>query len=240
MRHHSYNVESLKETYTYLKDINLPNIEPTDVTLVIGADFPELVLHEKHVAGKSGEPYAIKTKPGWVLMGGSMSNLKNAIESNNMSTSFIKPEHYWSVENYGTISINDPIIMSKDEKRAMSILQTSTGLKNQRYGISLLWKEDHQKSSNNKELGLQRLYSLEKKLEKSPELEEKYIDKGYATKLSEREANKTSNITNYIQHHCILHPKKPSKVCVVFDAFAKYKNDNLNNRLLKGPDLTNN
>ena len=71
--------------------MNLPNIEPTDVTLVIGVDFPELVLHEKHIAGKSGEPYAIKTKLGWVLMGGSKSNLKNAIESNNMSTSFINP-----------------------------------------------------------------------------------------------------------------------------------------------------
>ena len=107
-------------------------------------------------------------------MGGSKSNLKNVIELSNMSTSFINPEHYWSVENYGTISKNDPIMMSKDEKRAMSILQTSTVLKNQRYEIPLLWKEDHPKLPNNKELALQRLYSLEKKLQKSPELEEKY------------------------------------------------------------------
>ena len=99
IRHHSCNVESLKETYTYLKDINLPNIEPTDVTLVIGTDYSELVLHENHIAGKSGAPYAIKTKLGWVLMGGSKLNLKNAIELNNISTSFINPDHYWSVEN---------------------------------------------------------------------------------------------------------------------------------------------
>ena len=155
-------------------------------------------------------------------MGGSKSNLKNVIESNNISTSFINPEHYWSVENYRTISKNDPIMMSKDEKRAMSILQTSTVLKNQRYEIPLLWKEDHLKLPNNKELALQRLYSLETKLQMSPELEEKYsnaikeyIDKGYAIKLSEREANKTSNITNCIPHHCVLHPKKPNKVRVV-------------------------
>ena len=38
-----------------------------------------------------------------------------------MSISFINPEHYWSVENYGTIPKIDPIMMSKDEKRAMSI-----------------------------------------------------------------------------------------------------------------------
>ena len=103
-------------------------------------------------------------------------------------------------------------MMSKDEKRAMSILQASTVLKNQRYEIPLLWKEDPPKLPNNKELALQRLYSLEKKLQKSPELEQKYsnaikeyIDKGYAIKLSEREASKTSKITNYIPHHCFAY-----------------------------------
>ena len=131
-------------------------------------------------------------------MGGSKSNVKNAKELNNMSTSFINPEHYWSVENYGTVSKSDPIMMLKDEKQAMSILQISTVWKNQRYEIPLLWKEDHPELTNNKELALQRLYSIEKKLEKSPELEEKYsnaikeyIDKGYAIKFSDREANKT-------------------------------------------------
>ena len=164
-----------------------------------------------------------------------------------MSTSFINPGDYWSVENYGTISKNDPIKMSKDERRAISILQKSAVLKNQRYGIPFLWKEDHPKLPNNKELALQRLYSVEKKLQKSPELGKKYsnaikeyIDKGYAIKLSEREANKTFNITNYIPHHCVLHPKSPNKVRVVFAASAKYKHDSLNNHLLKGPDLINN
>ena len=138
-------------------------------------------------------------------------------------------------------------MMSKYEKRVMSILQTSTVLKNQRNEIPHLWKEDHPKLTNNKELALQRLYSLGKKFQKSPELEEKYsnaikeyINKGYAIKLNEREANKRSNITNYIPHHCVLHPKKPNRVRVVFDASTKYRYDSLNNHLLQEPDLIKN
>ena len=37
-----------------------------------------------------------------------------------------------------------------------------------------------------------------------------------------------------------MHPKKPSKVRVIFDVSAKYKIDSLNNHLLKGPDLISN
>ena len=73
-----------------------------------------------------------------------------------MSRSFINPEHYWSVENYGTISKNDPIMRSKDEKRAMPILQTPTVLEKQRNEIPLLWTVDHSKLPNNKEQALQR------------------------------------------------------------------------------------
>ena len=98
-------------------------------------------------------------------------------------------------------------MMSKDEKQAMSILQISTVLKNQRYEILLLWK-DHIPNCQTTKNQHYKDYTPQK-LQKSPELEQKYsnsikeyIDKGYAIKLSEKEANKTSNITNYIPQHC--------------------------------------
>ena len=48
-------------------------------------------------------------------------------------------------------------------------------------------------------------------------------------------------LTQRITYHIIvLHPKKPDKVCIAFDASAKYKNNSINNHLLKGPDLIKN
>ena len=42
----------------------------------------------------------------------------------------------------------------------------------------------------------------------------------------------------YIPHHGVFHPKK-KKIRVVFDCAGTYQGQNLNSRLLQGPDLTN-
>eukprot|EP00064_Thunnus_orientalis_P024566 superscaffoldBa00010743_g24862 len=44
----------------------------------------------------------------------------------------------------------------------------------------------------------------------------------------------------YIPHHGIYHPKKPVKLCVVFDCSAKHAGTSLNEHLLPGPDMINN
>lgn len=43
----------------------------------------------------------------------------------------------------------------------------------------------------------------------------------------------------YIPHFGVYHPKKPSKIIVVFDFSAQYANTCLNAHLLQGPDLMN-
>ena len=65
-----------------------------------------------------------------------------------------------------------------------------------------------------------------------------YIDKGYAVKLSEEEAVRTSIRTWYLSHHGVINPKK-SKVRVVYDAAARFEGTALNTELLQGPLLNN-
>ena len=60
-----------------------------------------------------------------------------------------------------------------------------------------------------------------------------YIKKGYARKLSDKEANTISPRTNHIPHHSVTSINKPNKLRIVFDAAAKFSNTSLNQHLLK-------
>ena len=67
----------------------------------------------------------------------------------------------------------------------------------------------------------------------------KYIKKGYARKLSDKEANTISPRTNYVPHHSVTKINKLNKLRIAFDAAAKFSNTSLNQHLLKGPNILN-
>ena len=98
----------------------------------------------------------------------------------------------------------------------------------------------------NRSTALSKFHCLEKRLAKNPTIATKYkatindyIEKGHATKLSNKRSNKISNITNHIPHQYVLKPNKPGKIRVVSDAATKRNNISSNEKLLKGPDLLN-
>ena len=87
------------------------------------------------------------------------------------------------------------------------------------------------------------LNHLKRKLQKNPELKQKYIyqmqsmiEKGYVEKVV-CEANYCK--TWYIPHHAVINPHKPNKIRIVFDCAAEYKGVSLNKSFMQGPDLAN-
>ena len=109
-----------------------------------------------------------------------------------------------------------------------------------------MWKERNPSLPYIRQLAVQQLHNLERKLERNPELAEnyrntvkEYLDRGYAQKLTSDESNKCTNITNYIRHHYVTSQIKPDKIYVVFDTGGKYHKTCLNDHLLKGPVLLN-
>ena len=116
-----------------------------------------------------------------------------------------------------------------------------------RYEVGLLWKNEEINLPNNRDLAVNRFKSAENNFNKNPEIATKYeetvnsyIESGYARKLSKKEADSTSNITNYIPHHSVVNPNKSGKLRVVYDAGVQYPNTSLNQNLIKGPDFLNN
>ena len=138
--------------------------------------------------------------------------------------------------------------MTKEEKKGIKILETTTTKRGNCYKVRLLWKENNPILNYNKGMAVHRFHLTERKFTKNNKFVIKYkdtineqISKGYARRLSQEEANPTSLITNYVPHHGIQNPNKPGKLRVGFDAATYFNNSCLNNdHLLTGPDLLNN
>ena len=65
------------------------------------------------------------------------------------------------------------------------------------------------------------------------------IRKGYAEKVPDDKLLDADGRVWYIPHHGVYHPKKPTKIRIMFDCSAEYKGESLNKHLLQGPDSTN-
>ena len=70
--------------YEHLHDISFPKLNQNDVTILIGLNHPELLLHQEFKTGKPGDSVAAKTKLGWMLMGGKQQ-LVNRAQCNYLS-----------------------------------------------------------------------------------------------------------------------------------------------------------
>ena len=67
-----------KKIHPHLKDTDFPVLKDSDVTLLIGTDHANVLLHRDFRQGQNGEPTAVKTTLGWVLMGGSKGKGENS------------------------------------------------------------------------------------------------------------------------------------------------------------------
>ena len=65
----SFKISSLKNDYPYLRDINFPILNSSNVYLLIGTNNADLILQRDFRQGEKNEPLAIKTCFGWMLMG---------------------------------------------------------------------------------------------------------------------------------------------------------------------------
>ena len=234
--------------YAHLSDIYIPEIESSNVLLLIGTDAPEAHVPIDVRSGNSQDPYAIKTRLGWIVRGpinneskDDAININFGQSSNDMLQQQL--ERLWTTD-FQDKAVMEKTCMSVEDRRAMEKMESSVTFEDGHYKLGLPWREDNAKLPNNLPLAHARLQQLHRKLSHDPELHKMYttsvndyIQKGYAKEVTDVD-NESSRIW-YLPHHPVTNANKPGKVRVVFDCAAKYKDISLNSQLLQGPDLLN-
>ncbi|KAL9984440.1 hypothetical protein ACROYT_G006731 [Oculina patagonica] len=233
-----------------LNGVDFPRIQNDKVSLLIECDVPEAHWVCDQRRGRRGQPYAVLTPLGWILLGP-----LNSSERDCFSVNFVRYDDemlHRQMESMFRSDFNEPMITSKvamsvEDRRALSQMEESAKLVNGHNQLAMPWKCKPVSLPKNRDFALGRLRKLKKRFQRDIHLFEKYKDtingyvtSGYARRFprDEQEIGKDTPVW-YLPHHPVFHPQKPGKVRVVFDCAAKFKDTSLNDQLLQGPDLTN-
>ena len=152
--------------------------------------------------------------------------MKENLQNNKQSSAALLANHWEKYHDQQFLKLMDQETIKVDDH----------------YIVPLPLKSKDVNLPNNRVLALKRLNCLHRRFLKDNNFHEMYqtfiadmIAKGYTRKADNGKSGKTW----YITHHGVAHPRKPGKVCVVFDCSAKYRGTSLNNQLISWPDLTN-
>ena len=135
-------------------------------------------------------------------------------------------QSWWDIETYAS-NIN-VVTQSMKEQQAQKFLESMTKITGERYEVGLLWSEPEPNLPNNYGSALGQLYSLERRLQKDPNLKGMYqhsidtdVKKGFVKILGRSEVKGTFGKKRYLPHHPVLNHNKPSEVRRVCNAAAK-------------------
>ncbi|GAA6081882.1 uncharacterized protein LOC113055348, partial [Tachysurus ichikawai] len=226
-------------------------LQDCEIGLLIGYNCPRALAPKHVILGVDDEPYAVHTDLGWSIVG----RLSSHHESQSFNTichrvnikelppvtpaegiKVLESDFKDTGENSKTVARDDILFLTKLQQ---SIRKNDQG----HYEMPLPFKiRPH--LPDNKQMAIVRLNHLKRKLLKDERYKEHYLK--FMEEVIERgDAEEVQNKGKdgekwYIPHHGVYHPKKPDKLCVIFDCSAKYQGTSLNDHLLQGPDLINN
>ena len=251
---HAINWPREKLKWPHLEDLHLLQTASDEIEVLLGTDVFSLIVPREVREGPPGSPAAVRTRLGWVasnrLPGGYKHDEKvlhvNFIHMADVESMRRQIQNFWTTESFGT-KYDDPPRRSRDDERALKVLDDSIKLKDGQYETRLMWKRPDGRLPDSRPAAMIRLRHTERKLDRDKEMAQMYTDTiegyvrdGYAKKLTDASGT-PEDVQHewYLPHHGVVNPKKPGKVRVVFDAAARSGGTSLNDELLTGPDLAN-
>ncbi|XP_055623158.1 uncharacterized protein LOC129766604 [Toxorhynchites rutilus septentrionalis] len=243
----SLDSSKISSEFSHLRNIPLMSYKDTRPGILIGLNNLDAFAPLEVRMGNPGEPVAVRCKLGWTVYGPKNEIASNPRElmgfhdivSNEVLHDLLKT-HYALEESVVAVKKE-----TKEDGRALGILQCTTKRLGNRFETGLLWKNDEFSFPDSYPNAVKRLKQLEQKLERNPAISEnvhkqivEYQQKGYAHLATPGELSGTDPCKAwYLPLNVALNPRKPGKIRLVWDAAAKVEGVSLNSQLLKGPDM---
>lgn len=245
-----FNIEKIMKIYPNIDLEKLKDTKGRFPRILIGSDNAGLIVPRKTFSYKDDGLQLTRCNLGWTIHG--LIDPKATRKETTLGIHFASTkdndenleklvEDMYKVENFG-IS-NQTSRLSKDDERALEIMERTLSKVGNRYEIGHLYRYENIEFPESKTVALRRLHFIEKKMDSDPALSKEYCDKienyltkGYARKLP-REEMALSKRTWYLPHFAVYNVNKPGKLRLVMDAKAKSHGVSLNDLLLKGPDF---
>lgn len=246
--------EIIKVDWPQLKSICLADPQfnsPSKVDMLLGAEIYAQIIKNGLIKGPPGDPIAQETTLGWILSGSVRSRPSSVHCHHNTvclhaqinDSEMLK--RFWEQET-------EPSILTKhftpEEQRCEEFYSKTTERDSTgRYIVKLPFRDVDPKCKygESRDVALKRFQFLEKRLQKDPDLKEKYtevfkeyLSLGHMTMVDSRCDLKQKEAV-YLPHHAVIrNDKTTTKVRIVFDASCKYKNGvSLNESLMVGPTI---
>lgn len=231
-------------SFEHLRDLDLSH-KAGAVDLILGVQYSHLHVAQETRSGPDFEPAGILSKLGWYVLG------PGNCRPPTVSIGFVKKidvQNLYDMEGLGVRAPNCkcPVeIISREDKATLEMFQASCHKMQDRYEVGLPWKKNPDLLPNNQSLAENRLFSLERRLQRDPQKSElyreamkQYIDNGWAVELTPSERVNTELPEHYLPHHGVYRPDKPSTpLRIVFNPASLFKGTSLNSFLYKGPCL---
>lgn len=209
------------------------------IDMLLGADLYPFILVNGQVKITPGEPTAMKTIFGWIIMGrAKVSNTPaqtmSLLSYSNSLENIVR--RFWEVEETSIPPLKNPEDVLAESHFVRTHYRSNSG----RFVVSLPFREEEPLFRGNfNQAVLARLQSVERRLSKQFGIQRDYIHfmQEYIHLGHMQLATKPG--TYLIPHHCVLTPANTStKLRVVFDAsFSIAPHDSLNQQLYVGPKL---
>ena len=146
-------------THGNLQNVTIPSMQG-NVGLLIGVNVPTATEPLCVIPSKNGGPFAVQTRPGWVL-NGQVRFKKHAgvrVTANRIPLEQLKIRHHEELDGLSS----DDLGMSVEDRKWMQLVETSCQQKGTQYEVGLPFRTSPN-LPNSRPVALRRLQALKRK-----------------------------------------------------------------------------